>query len=140
MTFPDVIHAVTAVMASMAALLAFYRLGVGSTMLDRVIASEVLTSSAIGIIAVIIVWWKRPDLGVVLVILSVTAFFTAVVVARYATHDRGKGQRILSPEEAQAEKEKRELEAFAAEQAELEDSMNPTAATEPLFEEVEEEE
>ncbi|MDN6795441.1 MAG: monovalent cation/H+ antiporter complex subunit F [Propionibacterium sp.] len=115
----DVLHLVTAVIAVVSGVIALYRLAIGPGLLDRTVATDVLTACGIGLIAVMVVWWQREDLGVLLVILALTAFMTAVVVTRFAVREDASARRILTPEEAERQDRQRAEAELAAEQAEL---------------------
>lgn len=115
----DVLHLVTAVVAVVSGVIALYRLAIGPGLLDRTVATDVLTACGIGLIAVMVVWWQREDLGVLLVILALTAFMTAVVVTRFAVREDASARRILTPEEAERQDRQRAEAELAAEQAEL---------------------
>lgn len=123
MSVLDVVHLVTGVMAVAAALLALLRLGLGPSLLDRTVANDVLTAAGIGIIALMIVVWQREDLGVLLVILALTAFISAVVVSRFAVRERSDARRILTPEEAHRQRADREQAAAEADRQEVEEAL-----------------
>jgi Multisubunit Na+/H+ antiporter, MnhF subunit len=118
----DVLHLATAVVAVFSGVLALYRMSIGPGLLDRTVATDVLTACGIGILAVMVVWWQRLDLGVLLVILALTAFMTAVVVTRYAVREDASSKRILTREEAERQDRERAEAEIAAEQAELEEA------------------
>lgn len=118
----DVLHLATAVVAVFSGVLALYRMSIGPGLLDRTVATDVLTACGIGILAVMVVWWQRVDLGVLLVILALTAFMTAVVVTRYAVREDASSKRILTREEAERQDRERAEAEIAAEQAELEEA------------------
>lgn len=118
----DVLHLATAVIAVLSGVLALYRMSIGPGLLDRTVATDVLTAAGIGVLAVMVVWWQRVDLGVLLVILALTAFMTAVVVTRYAVREDASAKRILTREEAELQDRERAEAELAAEQAELEEA------------------
>ncbi|WP_312350329.1 monovalent cation/H+ antiporter complex subunit F [Actinomyces sp.] len=118
----DILHLVTAAVAVLSGVLALYRMSIGPGLLDRTVATDVLTACGIGILAVMVVWWQRVDLGVLLVILALTAFMTAVVVTRYAVREDASSKRILTHEEAERQDRERAEAEIAAEQAELEEA------------------
>lgn len=120
MTPIDILHAVTALMTVVAAVLALARLGMGPTLLDRAVANDVLTASGVSLVAVMIVWWQRFDLGVLLVVLALTSFLTSVVIARHSVRENRASRRILTPAEAARQKAEREQAARAAEEQEHE--------------------
>lgn len=118
----DLVHAITALMALVAAVLALVRLGRGPTLLDRAVANDVLTAAGVGVVAVMIVWWSRVDLGVLLVILALTSFMTSVIIARHSVRENAAQRRILSPAEAARQRAEREEAARVAEERELEEA------------------
>ena len=130
MTPVDVLHAVTALMALVAAVAALVRLGRGPTLLDRAVANDVLTASGVALVAVMIVWWQRQDLGVLLVVLALTSFLTSVVIARNSARETGASRRILTPAEAARQKAEREQAARDAEEKEHEAAEQAARAEE----------
>lgn len=83
-----IVAAACLVSASLAMLLAsavlcIARLGRGSGALNRAIALDVLTAAVIATVVVLIAWFRRYDLAVLLIIFALTAFFSTVTVARY---------------------------------------------------------
>ena len=104
-------------------LFATIRIVKGPGLLDRTVAFDVLTAAGIGMIAVMIVWWHRYDLSVLLIILALTAFMSGVVVSRFATRIDRSQQRILSEEEAQEQVAERERQAEEAQREETEDAQ-----------------
>lgn len=135
MTPLEYVHLGIALLATVAALLAFYRIVAGPSIMDRTVASDVLTASAFTMVCVMIVSWKRADLGVLLVILALTAFLTAVVVARYIRRDviddsaRGR-RRILTASEYVERQRRREEEEMRAELEEIDSEVDAAAALE----------
>lgn len=127
MTAMDVLHVVTAAMAVVAGLLALVRIGLGPTLLDRVVANDVLTASGVGLVAIMIVWWSRADLGVLLILLALTAFIASVVVSRFAVREDARSRRILTPEEAERQRLDRERAAREADEAEVREAARIAA-------------
>lgn len=115
-----VVYLVTIAIAVVAGLLALARMRQGPTLLDRTVASDVLTAALIGLLSVMVVGWSRSDLGVLLVILAVSAFMTAVVVARFAAKEDFLSSPVLSRAQAARQVRERQAAAEAAEEAELE--------------------
>ena len=135
MTPLEMVYVGIAIVATVAALLAFYRIADGPSIMDRTVASDVLTASAFTIVCVMIVWWKRADLGVLLIILALTAFLTAVVVARYIRRDviddsASGGRRILTAAEDAERQRRREEEELRAEMEEIDHEVDSAAAEE----------
>jgi len=116
----DIIHLVTGAMAVAAGLLALWRMAAGPSLLDRTIANDVLTAAGIGLVGIMIVAGARDDLSVLLVILALTAFISAVVISRFAVRERAGVRRILTQEEADLQQAQREQEAREADLAETE--------------------
>lgn len=135
MTPIEIVHLIIALLATVAALLAFYRIAAGPSIMDRTVASDVLTASAFTVVCVMIVSWKRSDLGVLLIILALTAFLTAVVVARYIRRDviddsaRGR-RRILTATEYAERQRRREEDELRAELEEIDSEVDAVAAQE----------
>ena len=67
----------------LAAAVAMLRLFLGPTALDRAVAVDVVSAAVIGIIIVMVAWRGRTDLMVLLIIFTLTAFFSSVTVARF---------------------------------------------------------
>jgi multicomponent Na+:H+ antiporter subunit F len=114
----DILHLATALMAVVAGLIALWRIAAGPSLLDRTIANDVLTAAGIGLVGVMIVGWSRQDLSVLLVVLALTAFISAVVVARFAVRESSAARRILTVEEAALQRAEREQAAREADLAE----------------------
>lgn len=135
MTPLEIFHLCIVGVAACAALLAFYRIADGPSIMDRTVASDVLTASAFTIVCVMIVSWKRADLGLLLIILALTAFLTAVVVARYIRRDviddsAGGGRRILTAAEDAERQRQREEAELRAEMEEIDHEVDAATAEE----------
>lgn len=129
MTALQVVYMVTVLCALVAGILVIVRLRIGPTTLDRTIALDTATAVTIAIITIMVVWWRRADLGVLLIITSITGFVTAVVVSRFAGRESAVSRRILTREEAREQIKQREAEAAAAEKAEADEAIEEAAAT-----------
>ncbi len=105
-----VVMAVCAALLTAAAVVTLYRVEKGPSMLDRVVALDVLVSTLIGCLALVSLWFGREDLVLVLMGLALVGFVGAVTLARFAASEPEEERRILT-----------EAEAAAAEAAELED-------------------
>lgn len=101
------------VVASLGALL---RLTLGPTVLDRTVAVDLLTSVAIALTALVLVWWRRGDLSALLVLFALTGFFSSVAVARFIGRESRVERRIVSREEALL-REKQQMEEAARQSA-----------------------
>ncbi|WP_026279247.1 MULTISPECIES: monovalent cation/H+ antiporter complex subunit F [unclassified Thioalkalivibrio] len=71
------------VLLSIALLLGFWRLYLGPTLPDRVVALELIASLTIGFIAVYVISSGRTPFIDVAMVLALTAFLAAVGFARY---------------------------------------------------------
>lgn len=127
MSVLDILHLATACLAVAAGLLALWRVAAGPSLLDRSIANDVLTAAGISLVGVMIVGWGRQDLSVLLVILALTAFISAVVVSRFAVRERSDARRILTTEEAERQRVEREQAARDADRAEREQAARDAA-------------
>jgi multicomponent Na+:H+ antiporter subunit F len=127
MSVLDILHLATACLAVAAGLLALWRVAAGPSLLDRSIANDVLTAAGISLVGVMIVGWGRQDLSVLLVILALTAFISAVVVSRFAVRERSDARRILTAEEAERQRVEREQAARDADRAEREQAARDAA-------------
>lgn len=127
MSVLDILHLATACLAVAAGLLALWRVAAGPSLLDRSIANDVLTAAGISLVGVMIVGWGRQDLSVLLVILALTAFISAVVVSRFAVRERSDVRRILTVEEAERQRVEREQAARDADRAEREQAARDAA-------------
>jgi multicomponent Na+:H+ antiporter subunit F len=125
----DILHLATACLAVAAGLLALWRVAAGPSLLDRSIANDVLTAAGISLVGVMIVGWGRQDLSVLLVILALTAFISAVVVSRFAVRERSDVRRILTVEEAERQRVEREQAARDADRAEREQAAREADLT-----------
>lgn len=94
------INWISAVLLLIAALLALIRLTVGPTTLDRAVAIDLLTAVAIGVTALVIVWWVRADLLVLMIIFALTGFFSSVAIAKYSGRSNNAERKLLSKEES----------------------------------------
>ncbi|UNX54671.1 monovalent cation/H+ antiporter complex subunit F [Georgenia sp. TF02-10] len=83
----------------LAGIVALVRMERGPSMLDRVVALDVITAVVLGVVAVISAAEDRSDLLPVLVVLAVVGFVGSVTIARFVPVDRPDEARILSREE-----------------------------------------
>lgn len=95
-----VVIVVSAAMLAAAVVLVIRRVEVGPSMLDRVVALDVLVSSLLAGFALYGAWADRPDLVPTMVVLSLVGFVGAVSIARFAAVETEEERRILSDEEA----------------------------------------
>lgn len=103
----EVVVIVCAVMLAIGAACALFRAERGPSMLDRVVAVDVVVAIVLGAIALVSAWTQRFDLVPVLVVLALVGFIGSVTVARFAAAERDDDKRILTREEARAEREAR---------------------------------
>lgn len=87
------------VVLGVALIIALLRMERGPSMLDRVVALDVVTAAVLGSIAVITARTYRTDLVPVLVVLSIVGFVGSVVIARFVAVERAEDARILTQEE-----------------------------------------
>ncbi|MPV38287.1 monovalent cation/H+ antiporter complex subunit F [Georgenia subflava] len=101
---------------AVAALIGIARMERGPSMLDRVVALDVITAVVLGAVALISARFLRTDLVPVLVVLSIVGFVGSVTIARFAAAEKAEEARILT---------KDELAAVLAEQRALADEDAP---------------
>ena len=75
------------------------RVSVGPSMLDRMVGVDLLTSTILGVIAVISALTGRTDLVPVLVVLAMVGFIGSTTIARFVAHEPTADKRILSKDE-----------------------------------------
>jgi len=81
----NVIGVVTAVFFAAGALLALYRIVTGPSILDRVIASDVLLTTTILVLGAEMVYNHHTRTIPILVVIAATAVFGTIAVARYVS-------------------------------------------------------
>lgn len=81
---PDTIIELALVALAMALVLTFIRLVHGPSLMDRVVALELIASLVAGIVAVFAIGTNDPALIDVAIALALVAFLGAVAFARYA--------------------------------------------------------
>lgn len=79
----QIVLAISLGMLLAAAILSLVRLFLGPTALDRAISIDVITATVIATVIILIAWWQRTDLMVLLIVFALTAFFSTVTVSRY---------------------------------------------------------
>ncbi|GMA32751.1 monovalent cation/H+ antiporter complex subunit F [Litorihabitans aurantiacus] len=109
-----VVVIVCGVMVTIGAVCAVVRAERGPSMLDRVVAVDVVVAGVLAAVALVSAWTLRTDLVPVLVVLALVGFLGSVTVARFAAADSDDDKRIMTREEAAAEQ-------AARRRAELED-------------------
>ncbi|QIK71141.1 hypothetical protein G7070_01110 [Propioniciclava coleopterorum] len=113
MTISQVILMVAAVILLISALLAFYRLTKGPTGLDRGVASDVLLAILIAAICAHALWYRTSIALVIILVLSLVGFTTAVGLARLITGTSARERMFLEAEARAAYEERRQAEAEA---------------------------
>ena len=94
-----VVMVVSAVLLTAAALTILTRIERGPSMLDRIVALDVLIATIIGCLAMVSAWTGRTDLVPVLVVLALVGFVGSVTLARFAASEPEDERRILTREE-----------------------------------------
>ncbi|MFB9165362.1 MULTISPECIES: monovalent cation/H+ antiporter complex subunit F [Arthrobacter] len=87
----DVVVIIVAAVLTLAAAGTIYRIASGPSLLDRVIAADVLLAIFGAALATDMAANKHTDNLALLVVLTVIGFIGSVTVARFAAHKRGDG-------------------------------------------------
>lgn len=111
-----------AAMLGVAALLLLIRIERGPSMLDRVVASDVLVSVTIGALALISAVSGRVDLVPTMLVLALVGFAGSVAVARFSSVEPPSERRILSARQVRAA-EAQAREHLEREQARTDDAQ-----------------
>lgn len=111
------------VMLTIGAFCALVRAERGPSMLDRVVAVDVLVATVLASVVLVSAWYARSDLVPVLVVLALMGFVGSVTIARFAATETDAERRILTREEAEAEVKARRDAAEADEEAD--DNRDP---------------
>ncbi len=107
-----VVYGICFALLAVSALLTLGRLERGRSILDRMLALDVMTALVLGAVIVIAAATGRDDVVPVLIVLALVGFVGSVSIARFAAADSADEARILTAEELRAEYEQREaLEA-----------------------------
>lgn len=88
---------ISAVMLAVAAALVIWRVEIGPSVLDRVVALDVLVSTLLAAFALYAAWAGRADLVSILVVLALVGFVGSVSVARFVAAESDEERRILPP-------------------------------------------
>lgn len=94
-----VVALICGVLFFLSALAVIIRVSIGPSMLDRMIAVDLLTSIILGSVAVISAVTGRTDLLPVLVVLAIVGFIGSTTIARFSAHEPTADKRILSKDE-----------------------------------------
>ena len=89
----EILYGVAAALLAATAIISMYRVIVGPTILDRVIASDVLLTTLILVVATEMVINAHTRTIPLVVILAATAIFGTVAVARFVTKTEGSPWR-----------------------------------------------
>ncbi len=121
MTPSQIIIVIAAVVLLASALLAFWRLTKGPTGLDRGIASDVLLAILIAAICAYALWHRTDVALIIILVLSLVGFTTAVGLARLITGTSARERMFLEAEARaaydQAARDRAAREDAAREQA-----------------------
>jgi multicomponent Na+:H+ antiporter subunit F len=85
---PDVVIEAALLALALSLLVTFYRIVRGPSLMDRVVALELVASLVAGIVAVFAIGTDEPALLDVAIALALVAFISAVAFARYAERAR----------------------------------------------------
>lgn len=91
-----VVVIVSAVMLTAAAALVIWRVEIGPSVLDRVVALDVLVSTFLAAFALYAAWAGRTDLVSILVVLALVGFVGSVSVARFVAAESDEERRIIA--------------------------------------------
>ena len=89
----EILYAIAAVLLAATAIISMYRVIMGPTILDRVIASDVLLTTLILVVATEMIINVHTRTIPLMVILAATAIFGTVAVARFVTKTEGSPWR-----------------------------------------------
>lgn len=99
-TVSAVVMGICAALLVPAALITLYRVERGPSMLDRIVALDVLVSCLMGCLALVSLWFGRTDLVLLLTVLALVGFVGSVTLARFAAAEPEAEARILTAQEA----------------------------------------
>ena len=116
-----VIGIICGVMLTIGAVCALARAERGPSILDRVVAVDVVVATILATVALISAWTGRSDLVPVLVVLALVGFIGSVTLARFSAAESDDERRILTPEEAKAQAAARWRAEMADDDAEAAD-------------------
>lgn len=84
----QIVFIVVGIMFSVAALLSAYRIVRGPTILDRMIASDMLMTTLVCVVGVTMVYNDDTTLLPIMLVLAMIGFLAAVAVSRYVSRRR----------------------------------------------------
>ena len=94
-----VIYGLCAAILFVAALVVLRRVRSGPSMLDRMVALDLLTSVILGSVCVLIAYTRRTDLLPVLVVMAIVGFIGATTVSRFVAEENRVDTKGLSKEQ-----------------------------------------
>ncbi|PFG18600.1 monovalent cation/H+ antiporter complex subunit F [Serinibacter salmoneus] len=103
-----VIVTICGVMLAIGAACVVARTERGQSMLDRVVAVDVIVAIVLASVALLSAYTMRIDVLPVLVVLALLGFVGSVTVSRFAAAESDEERRILTPEEAAAQRAERQ--------------------------------
>lgn len=103
-----VILVICGVMLAIGAACVVARTERGQSMLDRVVALDVIVAIVLASVALLSAYTMRIDVLPVLVVLALLGFVGSVTVSRFAAAESDDERRILTPEEAAAQRAERQ--------------------------------
>lgn len=99
MTLFEVLAWVCGIMLFLAAVGVVIRVSKGPSMLDRMVAVDLFTSTILAAMVTISALTRRSDLLPVLVILAIVGFIGSTTIARFVAHEPTADKRILTKDE-----------------------------------------
>ncbi|WP_054952810.1 monovalent cation/H+ antiporter complex subunit F [Flaviflexus massiliensis] len=99
MTLLTVVSWICGILLFLAAIGVVIRVSRGPSMLDRMVAVDLFTSTILAAMMVISAVTRRTDLLPVLVILAIVGFIGSTTIARFAAHEPTADKRILTKDE-----------------------------------------
>lgn len=118
------------VFLTIGAIFAFARVERGPSMLDRVVALDVVTAAVLATVALVSALTRRGDLVPVLVVLALVGFIGSVTIARFAATESDDERRILTREEAAEQEAARRAAEIADAEAAHASAQRASAARE----------
>ncbi|ACQ82056.1 multiple resistance and pH regulation protein F [Beutenbergia cavernae DSM 12333] len=105
-------------MVTVGAVLALSRIERGPSMLDRIVAVDVLVATVLATMILVSAWTHRTDLVPVMVVLTLVGFVGSVSIARFAATESDEERRILTAEEIEAERQRADARGSDVEEEE----------------------
>ncbi|WP_127129979.1 monovalent cation/H+ antiporter complex subunit F [Georgenia sp. SYP-B2076] len=95
----SIVYAYCILALALAGLIALVRMERGPSMLDRIVALDVITAVVLGAVTLVSAGSRRTDLVPVLVVLATVGFVGSVAMARFVAVERAEESRILTKDE-----------------------------------------